>query len=234
MLKSENSLKCALEEITFLGCSVHTLPVSFDIAYECLGIRKFRIAKNIPVESEPILEFDKDLYSYTVHEPEEQIQMTSKSLFFGLVGSKGKSLVFEHFASKYGIDSSWFINLLHPTSYVSSSAALDKGILLEPGSIISSRASVGFGVTIKRGASIGHHAKIGAYSEINPGAVLCGRVHIGQFCTLGAGCVIRDGCSIGENTLIGMGSVVTQDIPSGVIAYGNPCKVMLENELWKI
>lgn len=32
----------------------------------------------------------------------------------------------------------------------------------------------------------------------------------------------------GDNTVIGAGSVVTKDIPSGVVAVGNPCKVLRE------
>lgn len=34
--------------------------------------------------------------------------------------------------------------------------------------------------------------------------------------------------TIGDNTVIGAGSVVTRDIPAGVIAVGNPCRVMRE------
>ncbi len=31
---------------------------------------------------------------------------------------------------------------------------------------------------------------------------------------------------IGDNTVIGAGSVVTKDIPAGIVAVGNPCKVL--------
>ncbi len=34
------------------------------------------------------------------------------------------------------------------------------------------------------------------------------------------------GVTIGDNTIIGAGSVVTHNIPSGVIAAGNPCRVL--------
>lgn len=37
---------------------------------------------------------------------------------------------------------------------------------------------------------------------------------------------ILPGVSIGDDTIIGAGSIVTKDIPSGVIAVGNPCKVI--------
>ena len=34
------------------------------------------------------------------------------------------------------------------------------------------------------------------------------------------------GVTIGDNTVIGAGSIVTRDIPAGVVAVGNPCRVM--------
>lgn len=53
-------------------------------------------------------------------------------------------------------------------------------------------------------------------------------VHIGKNCWIGAGAVILPGVTIGDNTVIGAGSVVTKDIPSNVVAVGNPCKVLRE------
>lgn len=51
-------------------------------------------------------------------------------------------------------------------------------------------------------------------------------ITIGNNVWIGAGVQIMPRVSIGSNTVIGAGSVVTKDIPSGVIAVGNPCKVM--------
>ncbi len=53
-------------------------------------------------------------------------------------------------------------------------------------------------------------------------------VRIGKNCWLGAGVIVMPGVTIGDNTVIGAGSIVTKDIPSGVIAVGNPCRVMRE------
>jgi len=53
-------------------------------------------------------------------------------------------------------------------------------------------------------------------------------VHIGSNCWLGAGVIVMPGVTIGDNTVIGAGSVVTKDIPSGVVAVGNPCRVLRE------
>ena len=53
-------------------------------------------------------------------------------------------------------------------------------------------------------------------------------VHIGKNVWIGAGSVILPGVTIGDNTVIGAGSIVTKDIPSNVVAVGNPCHVMRE------
>ncbi len=42
---------------------------------------------------------------------------------------------------------------------------------------------------------------------------------------LGGNVVVLGGVTIGKGSVIGAGSLVTHDIPPGVIAFGNPCKV---------
>lgn len=49
---------------------------------------------------------------------------------------------------------------------------------------------------------------------------------IGNHVQIGAGATICAGVTIGDGTIIDAGSVVTRDIPSGVLAYGIPCKVV--------
>ena len=51
-------------------------------------------------------------------------------------------------------------------------------------------------------------------------------VHIGKNCWLGAGVIVLPGITIGDNTVVGAGSVVTKDLPSNVVAVGNPCRVL--------
>lgn len=55
-------------------------------------------------------------------------------------------------------------------------------------------------------------------------------VIIGDNAWIGGGAVIMPGVTIGDNVVIGAGSVVTKDIPSNVIAYGNPCRVIRKND----
>lgn len=51
---------------------------------------------------------------------------------------------------------------------------------------------------------------------------------IGRGCWLGGGVIVLPGVTIGDGTVIGAGSVVTHDIPSNVVAVGNPCRVLRE------
>jgi maltose O-acetyltransferase len=51
-------------------------------------------------------------------------------------------------------------------------------------------------------------------------------VTIGSDVWVGGGTVICPGISIGDRAVIGAGSVVTRDIPAGVLAVGNPCRVV--------
>ncbi len=53
-------------------------------------------------------------------------------------------------------------------------------------------------------------------------------VHIGRCVWIGANTVICPGVTIGDYSVIGAGSVVTRDIPSDVVAVGNPCRVIRE------
>ena len=53
-------------------------------------------------------------------------------------------------------------------------------------------------------------------------------IHIGNRVWIGAGAIILPGVTIGNDSVIGAGSVVTKDIPSGVVAVGNPCRVLRE------
>ncbi len=50
-------------------------------------------------------------------------------------------------------------------------------------------------------------------------------IQIGSRVWIGGGTIVMPGVTIGDNTTIGAGSIVTQDIPSDVLAFGQPCRV---------
>lgn len=49
-------------------------------------------------------------------------------------------------------------------------------------------------------------------------------IKVGNEVWFGGSVTVLPGVTIGDNVVIGAGSVVVKDIPSGVVAVGNPCK----------
>lgn len=88
------------------------------------------------------------------------------------------------------------------------------------------------------GITIGHNCFIGPncgmYTAIHPllaeqrntGLEKALPITIGDNCWIGADVTILPGVTVGSHTVIGAKSVITKDIPSGVIAVGNPCKII--------
>jgi maltose O-acetyltransferase len=85
--------------------------------------------------------------------------------------------------------------------------------------------------------------RIGAYCLFGPGVQILTPLHptdarlrrereygkpieIGSDVWVGGGALILAGVRIGSRSIIGAGSVVTRDIPEGVFAAGNPCRVI--------
>ncbi|MGR5076801.1 acyltransferase [Photobacterium swingsii] len=57
-----------------------------------------------------------------------------------------------------------------------------------------------------------------------------GDIHLCRNVWLGTGVMVMAGVTIGENSIIAAGSVVTKDIPSGVLAGGNPARIIKQLE----
>lgn len=90
------------------------------------------------------------------------------------------------------------------------------------------------------------HIYVGDYTMFGPNVVIATAGHpllpslrerayqynapvtIGKNCWIGAGAIIVPGITIGDNVVVGAGSIVTKDLPSGVLAVGNPCRVLRE------
>ena len=118
-----------------------------------------------------------------------------------------------------------FGTVIHPSSIVSPMARIGVGSVVMQGAIIQSGAAVGRHCILNTGASVDHECLIDDFAHISPQATLCGNVHIGEGAWIGAAAVVIPGVKIGKWAVIGAGSVVVDDIPDGVVAYGNPCRV---------
>ena len=64
------------------------------------------------------------------------------------------------------------------------------------------------------------------YEIRNKGLEYAKPIKVGSNVWIGGNVCVMPGVTIGDNVVIGAGSVVNKDIPSNVVAVGNPCKVL--------
>lgn len=123
-----------------------------------------------------------------------------------------------------------FSAIRHPTAFVSCNVAVGLGTVVFVKAVVNTGAVLGDFCIINTGATVDHDCEIGDFAHIAPGVNLCGTVKVGDLTLVGVGSCVRPAITIGSNTIIGAGSVVVNDIPSGVVAHGNPCRVVKEIE----
>ncbi|TQQ85279.1 sugar O-acetyltransferase [Peptacetobacter hominis] len=126
----------------------------------------------------------------------------------------------------------------HPLTFIEPSFRCDYGLNIHTSGLTiinyncvildTSPVYIGKNVFIAPGVCIAC-----ASHPINPsqraeGVLVSKPISIGNDVWIGANSTICGGVTIGNETVIGAGSVVTKDIPSGVVATGNPCRVIRE------
>ena len=108
--------------------------------------------------------------------------------------------------------------------------------------VIDDNVEIGSGVVIARGTInethisrnckiddlvfIAHNVFLDENCVVIAHAEISGSVRIGRDCWIGPSSTIIQQVTIGANTLVGIGSVVLKDLPGGVVAAGNPAKVL--------
>ena len=118
------------------------------------------------------------------------------------------------------------VSAIHPQSNISPTAVIGKGSIMNKSVVVEADARIGKECVLHAGTVIEHDCQIKSYCNLAPGVVLAGGVIIGGLTTIFSGTIVAPGVKIGKNSVIGAGSLVLQDIPSNVLAYGRPARVI--------
>lgn len=96
------------------------------------------------------------------------------------------------------------------------------------GLVVLDGGGVTFGSNVFIGPQCGFHTAGHPvdFERRNRGLEYARPIAVGDNVWFGAGVQVMPGVTIGSNVVIGAGSVVVRDIPDGVVAVGNPCRVL--------
>lgn len=124
------------------------------------------------------------------------------------------------------VETSQFATILHPSVARAPDSHIGCNTIIMPNVVISCGVTIGNHCIVLPNTVVSHESVVKDYCCLGSNISISGSVTIGSGCYIGSGTKIRENVSIGAGTLVGLGSVVVSDLPAGVIAVGNPAKVI--------
>jgi sugar O-acyltransferase (sialic acid O-acetyltransferase NeuD family) len=114
-----------------------------------------------------------------------------------------------------------FINIIHPSVFVSPSARLGTSNLIYGMVYIGTQTVIGDNNLISAHSSIDHHNHVGSHNLFGPGVLTSGDVTIGDSCIFGAGVGIEPHLKIGNNIKVASGLAISSHVPDNAILKGH-------------
>ena len=123
---------------------------------------------------------------------------------------------------------------IEPGSFIRDGVTIGDRVIVMMGAVLNIGAEIGAGTMIDMNAVVGARALVGENCHIGAGAVLAGvleppsatPVVIEDDVLVGANAVVLEGCRVGRGSVVAAGAVVTGDVPAGVVAAGQPARVI--------
>jgi UDP-3-O-[3-hydroxymyristoyl] glucosamine N-acyltransferase len=117
-----------------------------------------------------------------------------------------------NFLKKKRINKKKFINVIHPTSYISSSAKIGINNIINAKSVINNNSLIGNFNMINTGAIIEHNAVIKNFVTMAPGSIILGHAKIENSVFLGANSTIKETLKVGSDCVISANSFLNKDL----------------------
>ena len=147
----------------------------------------------------------------------------------GIGDNHARMTVIHRVRSKWG-DKLLMPPIIHPAVVVGTGAAVGLGSVVLAGAVVGAGASIGDGCLVNTGASLDHHSVMEDFSSLGPGVVIGGNVRFGEGAAVSIGAIVLHGRSVGAWSVVGAGATVIDDIPSRVVSYGTPARIVRNRE----
>ena len=112
--------------------------------------------------------------------------------------------------------------LIHPLSFVASSAKIKSGALVAPYATVSAFAEIGHCTALNLNSIVGHDSKLGNFSVLSPSAVMTGGSEVGTNTLLGTNCSIGPNVKVGSNVKISANTPVLKNVENNTIVFSSP------------
>ncbi|MDR1885243.1 MAG: acetyltransferase [Synergistaceae bacterium] len=119
--------------------------------------------------------------------------------------------------------------LVHPGVNITDCTSVGEGTIIGCGAIVSPDVTIGRNVLLQPLSVVAHDCRIGDNSVVSTFVIMAGACAVGERVYIGMSATIKERVTIGDDVIIGMCSAVYRDVPSGMIALGNPARVAREN-----
>jgi sugar O-acyltransferase (sialic acid O-acetyltransferase NeuD family) len=121
-----------------------------------------------------------------------------------------------------------FGRAIHPGAHVPPEVPVGAGSVIKAGAVIDPGTRLGRHVIVGANAVVTHGSALEDGARLAAGSLLGGSVRVGRGALVGLGAAVIGGVSVGAGALVGAGAVVLRDVPPGMVAAGNPARILRE------
>ena len=125
-----------------------------------------------------------------------------------------------------------FLSFIHPGAVLGHNVSLGKGVIVCPGVIVSCDVKLGDFVFMNMNSTVGHDVTVGNFTTISGKVEITSSNNIGDYVMFGVGSKTIPGLNIGSGSTIGAGSIVIKNVKSRSTVFGNPAKIIREDNGW--
>lgn len=119
-----------------------------------------------------------------------------------------------------------FVKSIHPSAVIGRLTSIGQGSVIMAGAVINPGCVISEFCIVNTNSSLEHDGIIGDFSSLAPGVSTGGNLVLGCFSAICLGANVIENVEIGDHTIIGAGALVLDHVPSMVLVFGIPAKII--------